>query len=74
MQEERKDKMFTLSRIKIKNCIFIWNKDNIFCTNEKASCLSYKKKGFLEKLSLLLNKYLGEERWEGKSEKPESIS
>jgi len=47
--------MFTLSRMKIKNCIFIWKKDNIFCTNEKVPCLSYKKRVLIEKLHLLLN-------------------
>jgi len=55
MQKEQKDKMFTLSRMKIKNCIFIWKKDNIFCTNEKVPCLSYKKRVLIEKLHLLLN-------------------
>ncbi len=72
MQKEQKDKIFTLLRMKIKNCIFIWKKDNIFCNNEKVPCLSYKKRDFLEKLHLLLN-FGGEEKWEGKPEKPGSI-
>jgi len=55
MQKEQKDEMFTLSRMKIKNCVLGWKKDNIFCTNEKVPCLSYKKRDFLEKHSRLLN-------------------
>jgi len=38
-----------------EKCISIWKKDNIFCTNEKVPCLSYKKRDFLEKHFQLSN-------------------
>lgn len=47
--------MSTLSRMKIKNCVLVWKKDNIFFNYEKVSCLSYNKRDFIEKHSQLSN-------------------
>jgi len=65
--------MSTLSRMKIKNCILIWKKENTFYTNEKVIFLLNKKRDFIE-ITFLTIKYWGKVRWERKPEKQESIS